>query len=525
LIPIQSRQVGLGTVGLALLVIWSVVSALTACLNESPRFAGVAQAAVPRAFDAAYWLLGHFGLLDGGGSCEPASLARLLGLTGLVYLAGLFILDGGRIPGRFALVVVLGVALACQLVLFATPALLSTDILDYASYGRVAGVYGLNPYVVTPETTLPADPFFGFGAWQQVVTVYGPLWTSIDAAMARLFPGGDPVQMVLAYKSLALLTQLGNLALVGWLVVRWLPVEQRVTAFALYAWNPLLLLELVANGHNDAVMVFFVLLAMVALTWRAAWGWVVALVCLELGALVKFVPLAVMAAVMLVWLRRLPSARERLRQGLLVGALLVGLAGLVSWPWLSSSDVLQPLQGILSGGQRFKDGWQDAVAAWIAVRILPPLGVPAEPAQVRESVSRSMAWGVSRAIFLGYLAFEVVWLWRRSGDAQPIKAIAQSSARALLLAVLLFVTQVYAWYFLWPLPVSTVLGWRNPVTKAVVAFGLAFLPAYYLREFQSYGVFYLPLYVLAALIVLGVSWGSDHLPRRRAWRALSEAAS
>jgi hypothetical protein len=187
--------------------------------------------------------------------------------------------------------------------------------------------------------------------------------------------------------------------------------------------------------------------------------------------------------------------------------------------------VLQPLLGIASGGQRFKDGWQDALAAWIAVRILPPLGVPAEPATVRESVSRGMAWGLSRAIFLVYLVFEIVWLWRRSREGQAVKAIAQSSARVVLLAVLLFVTQVYAWYFLWPLPLATLLGWRNPVAKAVVAFGLAFLPAYYLRELQSYGIFYLPLYVLAALAVLGLTWGSDHLPRRRAWRTLSEAAS
>jgi hypothetical protein len=531
LIQSQSRQVGLFAVGLALLVIWGIVSALTACLNESPRFAGVAQAAVPRAFDAAQWLLGRFRLVDSRGSCEPSSLAQLLGLAGLLYLAGLFILDGGRLPRRLALGLVLGVALACQLILFATPALLSTDILDYASYGRVAGLYGLNPYVATPETTLVGDPFWGYGAWQQTVTVYGPLWTSIDATLARLLPIGDPVQMVLAYKTLALVVQLANLGLVGWLVARWLPVEQQVAAFAVYAWNPLLLLELVGNGHNDALMVLCILLAMAVLTvaWRSgsAWGWGGALVCLELGALVKFVPLGVMAAVIVVWLRRLPTARERLRQGALVAVVLVAIAGLISWPWLSSSDVLQPLLGIASGGQRFKDGWQDALAAWIAVRILPPLGVPAEPAQVRESVSRSIAWGISRAIFLVYLLFEVAWLWRRSREAAAVavNAIAQSAARALLLAVLLFVTQVYPWYFLWPLPLATLLGWRNPLTKAVVAFGLAFLPAYYLREFQSYGVFYLPLYVLAALVVLGVTWGSDHLPRRRAWRALSEAAS
>jgi hypothetical protein len=211
----------------------------------------------------------------------------------------------------------------------------------------------------------------------------------------------------------------------------------------------------------------------------------------------------------------------------LVGGLLVVIAGLVSWPWLSSPDVLEPLLGIANGGQRFKDGWQDAVAAWIAVRVLPPLGVPAEPAQVREGVSRSIAWGVTRLIFVVYLALETRWLWRQSRAAHVVaaRAIAQSSARVLLLAVLLFVTQVYPWYFLWPLPLASLLGWRSPVTRAAVAFGLAFLPAYYLREFQSYGVFYLPLYVLAALVVLGLAWGSDRLPRRGAWRTLSEATS
>jgi hypothetical protein len=515
--------------GLALLAIWSLVSALTACLNESPRFSGVAQAAHPGLFQAASWLLARFGLVDSGGSCDASMLARLLGLAGLVYLAGLFILHGGRLPRRFAIGLVLVVALACQVVLFATPALLSTDILDYASYGRVAGIYAQNPYVVTPETTLVSDPLFAFGAWQQVVTVYGPLWTSIDAAMARAFPAGDPVQLVLAYKGLAWLIQLGNLALVGWLVARWLSEAEQATALAMFAWNPLVLLELVGNGHNDALMVLFVLLGLVALTAArdsmSAWLWLAALACFELGALVKFVPLAPLAAVVLVGLRRLPNARARLRWGLLVSGVLLAIAALVSWPWLSSADVLQPLPGIANGGQRFKDGWQDAVAAWLAVRVLPPLGVPAEPATVRESVSRSLAWGLTRLVFLVYLVGETTRLWRRSRQPDAIRAIAESSARALLLAVLLFVTQVYPWYFVWPLPLATLLGWRSQVARAVVAFGLAFLPAYYLREFQSYGIFYLPLYLLAALAVLSITWATDHLPRRRAWRPVSSEAA
>jgi hypothetical protein len=46
-----------------------------------------------------------------------------------------------------------------------------------------------------------------------------------------------------------------------------------------------------------------------------------------------------------------------------------------------------------------------------------------------------------------------------------------------------------------------------------VIFGLAFLPAYYLREFQSYGVFSMPLYAEAALAILALTWAWGRVPR------------
>jgi hypothetical protein len=82
-----------------------------------------------------------------------------------------------------------------------------------------------------------------------------------------------------------------------------------------------------------------------------------------------------------------------------------------------------------------------------------------------------------------------------------------------LLAILLYVSQVYPWYFLWPLPLACLVGWRNPTSQAVVILGLCFLPAYYLREFESYGVFYLPIYLLVGLAILAVIWTGEHRAR------------
>jgi len=70
-----------------------------------------------------------------------------------------------------------------------------------------------------------------------------------------------------------------------------------------------------------------------------------------------------------------------------------------------------------------------------------------------------------------------------------------------------------SWRDIWPLPIAALPGWRSVVGKAAVAFSLAFLPAYYLREFQSYGVFWVPTYVGVALAVLAISWLLDQLGR------------
>src|SRR5262249_29482216 len=184
-------------------------------------------------------------------------------------------------------------------------------------------------------------------------------------------------------------------------------------------------------------------------TLRSLWLWLAALVCIGLGALVKFVPAALGAVVTLVWLRRTPTRAGRLRQAALFAGLMLVLTVLVAWPWLDSPAIAQPLLGLAAGGQRFKDAWQDSPAAWVSVRVVPLLGVPDRPTALRMDVARTIMWAITRTLFVGYVALEAWHLWRAASHhmgGQLLRTMADAAVRCLLLAILLFVSQVYAWY-------------------------------------------------------------------------------
>jgi hypothetical protein len=226
------------------------------------------------------------------------------------------------------------------------------------------------------------------------------------------------------------------------------------------------------------------------------------------------VPLAIAAVVALVWLRRTPRPMAPVAV-LLAAVAIVTL--IVAAPWLNSPAVAAPLVGLANGGQRFKDVWQDAPAAWLTVRVVPLLGVPDDPATLRMDVARVMLWSVTRTLFGIYLIVEIWHLWRtaRGPVDEVLRSIATASIRVLLLALLLYTSQVYAWYFLWPLPIACLLGSRDAWSRAVVVFGLTFLPAFYLREFAPYGVFEVPRYAELALAILAVMWLATRLVTQR----------
>lgn len=209
------------------------------------------------------------------------------------------------------------------------PDLYSNDVYGYIFYGRMVEVHGLNPYVTLPSDA-PSDPFLGRVDWRNLLSPYGPLWTTWSALINKLVPGGVYAH-VLAFKVAAALTHLLNAVLVG-AIVRKVSPQHSALSMAVYGWNPLPLTEFAGNAHNDSLMLLGVLGALFAYFHRRA---VIGAVLLGIAIAIKFtaalfVPLYVFALV-----RGTGTVREKVYRLFILGIAILSV-WFVSWiPYMS----------------------------------------------------------------------------------------------------------------------------------------------------------------------------------------------
>ncbi len=201
------------------------------------------------------------------------------------------------------------------LLVLAAPVLVQDFWLSPA-WGRMIA-QGVNPY----ET--PLNPGIAGGLPLDYVgqrMTYGPLWAVVSGALAAI-AGGHPWLAGLLFK----LVLAGAWALSLWLVrdlLRTRSCWHQAVGIALLGWLPLVLLHTIADGHNDILMVAFVL---AWLRWRERGRPVPATFALAASVAVKYVsaPLFLLD-LLLTW-----RARRRLRdyapQALAAAALLLAV--------------------------------------------------------------------------------------------------------------------------------------------------------------------------------------------------------
>src|SRR5207253_1126441 len=75
-----------------------------------------------------------------------------------------------------------------QLTLIFVPASMTTDIFNYALYGEMPVLYGVNPFIHTPSE-FPQNPLYYLIPlyWHDAPSVYGPLWVAISVGVASVF--------------------------------------------------------------------------------------------------------------------------------------------------------------------------------------------------------------------------------------------------------------------------------------------------------------------------------------------------
>ncbi|HEX6481065.1 MAG TPA: hypothetical protein VF043_19670 [Ktedonobacteraceae bacterium] len=182
------------------------------------------------------------------------------------------------------------------LTLMLQPALFSDDVFRYIVSGRMLTLYHVDP-MTTAAAQFPHDPYLAWISQPGTVNVYGPLWLTFVSLLVRI--GGTMVSMLLLFKGVALLFHLLNCVLL-WAILGRIAPARRFVGTLLYAWNPLALIELAGNGHNEAVLICLLLLA----TWlhvqdKGRWYEIGALVVFALAMTINFIALLVVA--MYIW--------------------------------------------------------------------------------------------------------------------------------------------------------------------------------------------------------------------------------
>lgn len=426
----------------------------------------------------------------------PIYLAMVAGITGpLLYLlrrlARLPVLT--RRQQRSALLIIFGFTLVIMLVLLFGRGLLSSDIYNYAWYSRIWSVHGASPYTHVPSQ-FPPDPegsIYWIG-WANETAVYGPAWLMISTLFYKigLLVGGSFSAQLLALRLLAdgahllnayLVWKISGLALarvrnqalrlqeLGTGTVATDAIEDersaggiRLAAVLFYIWNPLMLIEFAGSGHNDVVMLTFVLLSV--WLYLKGWWWLAAL-ALGVGSLVKLPALIFVPGFLwlLIWdsagaMQEQPNFRRFLprvwRAGQALGIVLATWV-VVYVPFWEGLRTLLPL--VSGPSNRLYLHSLPAIVWWNVPEPLANLfGTPDNRSQVMEASRQFLGAGL-RPLFLGLLGLGgllITWQVR-------------TFSRALVawgwLALLTIMTQgwFWPWYVSWVVAIAAIAPSRR----------------------------------------------------------------
>jgi hypothetical protein len=344
----------------------------------------------------------------------------------LLALFGLYALAYQRVrhmAGAPRLAVLLLTAVLFCLPLLQTFPVNATDIYRYVIRGRVASVYGENPYE-SPPAAFPDDPFLPLaGEWAGETSPYGPVWELLAATVTSL-TRGNLLAGLLAFKLVGLLTFIASGALI-WFILPAAPPQRRLGYTLLWAWNPALLLTFIGDAHNDALMIFWLLLGLWLIRrYSVTLGFLVML----LAPLTKPIALLPLPLFFIAGWRNFAALKERLRFLLVTavgGLILLFLAFL---PFGSPLELAARLLREATNNPGFS---LSTLILLLFVRLnLPP--------------------PIEQMALLGSLLFGglALWLaWRSWHGRSPIRGAADIFAG--------YIAQALAfrlWYAAWPFP-------------------------------------------------------------------------
>lgn len=191
---------------------------------------------------------------------RPISTALFVGIIGfwfLLYAMGLRAAAKGALSMGHLWKVVGAVTI---LLIFSYPAF-SYDLFNYVFTAKTVLVYHKNPYEIIPLQFAGIDPLVSIMRWTHLPSAYTPLWIMLTLP-AYLLGFGKFLLVVWNLKILVAFFYL--IAISG--VRRVLAIvepKKAVLGMAIFALNPLVIIESLVSAHNDIAMMAIAIWAIV----------------------------------------------------------------------------------------------------------------------------------------------------------------------------------------------------------------------------------------------------------------------
>lgn len=216
-------------------------------------------------------------------------LFTFIGLSGLTYMHGYRRLQqespeaSGTQQALYRKILLWTTLLG--LVLVAVIPFHSRDLYGYINRGAQQVFYGANPYVLAVDD-IPGwhNDLMFHDHWIHNPCPYGFFFTLLAKGICRLSGHHFGIAFLL-FKLLNVGIHVGITALVYKLAQRFSQPRPWLAAY-LYGWNPLILLQMIANGHNDLLLAATLMLAL-AMVSTVRWRWA-ALPLLVLSIFTKY---------------------------------------------------------------------------------------------------------------------------------------------------------------------------------------------------------------------------------------------
>ncbi|HSR33920.1 MAG TPA: hypothetical protein VLY63_25415 [Anaerolineae bacterium] len=292
---------------------------------------------------------------------------------------------------------------------------ITSDLFTTLSRAHLFTDLGGNPLLEAPlrstDPLVQAYPSY----YATRPSVYGPAWALLSAL--GTIGRHDVVGGLFYLKGVAVTAYLGSTWLLERILLRIRPHAATEGLF-LFAWNPLVLLMAVGDGHNDIVMMALVLLSAWLLLRRQ---WALSIGALALSVWIKYISLIFVPLVAIYLWQQLSHQRGSKRWAPLVtGGLLAGLLSvLVFWPFGNLETAL-----------------------CIPERLLWPVNW-------RTHTTELMAWGIGLGV-LFFLPVYAVIAWRVMGSGGSFQRMGNALFVASVLAFLLGWARSQPWHLLWP---------------------------------------------------------------------------